>query len=191
MNLTFDEATHTYRLDGTVLPSVTTILKAEGFVDTSRYTEYGRDRGTKVHRAIHLYDDGELDEDSLDPALRPYLEGWIRFKQESGFEVIESEGRHASEAYQFAGTLDKLGTWKPNTPVIIDIKTGKVESWVGLQLAGYHILVDDKSHYKRFALHLREDGSYRLHEFKERSDRAVFLAALLTHQWKVKEGGKQ
>lgn len=103
----FQEDGHLY--DGGRLESVTGILKAEGFIDTSFYTEEGRERGSYVHLATHLDDMGELDESSLDPVIVPYLEAWRRFKRESGFIVERSEVPMVSTAYRYAGTPDVAG----------------------------------------------------------------------------------
>ena len=186
MTLLFDAASHTYTLEGRQLPSVTTILQAEGFIDATWFTEYGRDRGTKVHQAVEFYDAGDLDEDSLDPVLKPYLAAWKRFKEEAHVTIEASEVRLASEVYGFAGTIDKVAAIG-NVKAILDIKSGQVQPWTGLQLAAYHILLNEPAR-KRYAVQLNNDGSYRLHEFKDRSDRAVFLAALTVHQWKRREG---
>lgn len=186
MNLTFEPESHTYRLEGKVIPSVTQILTSEGFIDGSWFTEYSRDRGTKVHRAIELYDDGDLDEERLDPVLRPYLEAWKRFKAHASVSVLRSEIQLASEAYQFAGTVDKtalLGGMK----AVLDIKTGEVQPWTGLQLAAYQLLLAETM--PRIAVQLKADGNYMLHEFKDRADRNVFLAALTVHQWKRRANG--
>lgn len=186
MSLIFDEATHTYLLGDAALPSVTGIIKDMGLVHSDYFTEYSRDRGTKVHQAIQLHNDGELDEDTLDPVLRPYLTAWQRFKDEAHVTIEASEVRLASEVYRFAGTIDAVGTIG-GTPAILDIKSGQVQPWTAIQLAGYHILLDQPAR-KRYAVQLKEDGSYRLHEFKDRQDRGVFLAALTIHQWKGREG---
>jgi hypothetical protein len=105
----FTEEGHIYTLDGARLPSVTGILKAEGFIDDSFYDEYSRQRGSLVHLATHYDDLGELDEDSLDPVIAPYCEAWRRFKRESGFVVDQSEKPMASKTYRFAGKPDAIG----------------------------------------------------------------------------------
>jgi hypothetical protein len=184
--LEFSDSEHVYRLDGRVIPSVTGILRDEQFIDATWFTEYSRDRGTKVHQAIEFYDVGDLDEETLDPVLRPYLAAWQRFKEEAHVTIEASEVRLASEVYGFAGTIDKVAAIG-NVKAILDIKSGQVQPWTGLQLAAYHILLNEPAR-KRYAVQLNNDGSYRLHEFKDRSDRAVFLAALTVHQWKRREG---
>lgn len=107
--LEFIEDIHRYRFRGTILPSVTTILKDEGFIDTSFYNEYGRTRGTYVHKARYLDDCGELDEDSIDPAIEPYLQAWRKFRAESGFTPIISEVPMVCTSLLYAGTPDAIG----------------------------------------------------------------------------------
>jgi hypothetical protein len=89
--------------------SVTSILKAEGLIDTRFYDDWSRDRGSMIHLATHYDDMGELDEETLDPVIRPYLEAWRKFRKESGFvpEVIEVP--MMSINYRYAGTPDRIG----------------------------------------------------------------------------------
>jgi hypothetical protein len=159
--------------------TVTQLLVEEGFIDTTWYDEYGRDRGTYVHKAVHLYDTDELDEERLDPVLVPYLTGWKKFLKESNFVVIDSEVRLNNG--QFTGKPDKVGLLN-GLPAILDNKSGSIEPWVALQLAGYEILKG--SPHKRIAVRLKPDGTYSLKEFKDRQDRQIFLAALACYQWK-------
>ena len=182
MTITFDEATHSYTMDGEPVPSVTTILKSEGFIDTAFFTDYGRDRGKLAHLCCHLDDTGELDESTVDPVLMPYLLAYRRFKRESGFVASSSEEPLASATYRFAGTPDRFGTFKDIECALLDIKTGSAEPWVRLQLAAYEILKG--APYKRFALQLKDDGTYKLHPFADRQDRNVFLSALAVYHWK-------
>lgn len=183
MTLVFDESTHTYTLGGRRLPSVTTILRAEGFIDSTWFTEYARDRGTKVHQAIALFDAGELDEGLLDPVLAPYLDAWRRFLSDAQVTIDASEVQLASPIYGFAGTIDKLAV-VGGARAILDIKTSRSPArWWGLQLAGYHILQGEVG-LRRYSVQLLDDGSYRMQEYRDRTDRAVFLAALSVHNWK-------
>jgi hypothetical protein len=89
--------------------SVTTILKAEGLIDTRFYDDWSRDRGSMIHLATAYDDRNELDEENLDPVIRPYLEAWQKFRRESGFipEKIEVPGM--STVYRYAGTPDRIG----------------------------------------------------------------------------------
>ncbi len=179
----FDPVTHEYRLEGVILPSVTQILSAEGFIDDTWFTEQARERGRIVHKATHLYDMDDLDEDTVDPVIALYLEAWKRFKGESGFVVEHSERQVWSTTYQYAGTLDRQGRFpKGRLPAIIDIKTGACNRWTGLQLAAYETALNEP--HERYGVELRGDGTYKLMPFTDRTDRAVWLSAVSVHHWK-------
>ena len=94
---------------GRVYPSVTTILKAEGFINTAYYDDWSRDRGSMIHLATAYDDAGELDEENLDPVIFPYLEAWRKFRKESGFVPEQIEPPMMSTAYKYAGTPDRIG----------------------------------------------------------------------------------
>lgn len=102
----FEPEGHKY---GNGLESVTGILKAEGFIDTSFYDDWSRDRGSMVHLATAYDDRNELDEESLDPVILPYLEAWRKFRKESGFVPESIEPPMMSTAYRYAGTPDRIG----------------------------------------------------------------------------------
>ena len=167
--------------------SVTELLVAEGFIDDAWFTEYARTRGTFIHAARHLYDMGELDEDDLDPVLVPYLSAWKKFMGDSKFVVIASEVRLYNEIYQFHGKPDAIGLLN-GLPAIVDCKSGTIEPWVALQMAGYEILKGTP--HKRIAVRLKSDGKYSIKEFNNRQDRQIFMAALACYQWKRNNGIK-
>jgi hypothetical protein len=78
--LTFDEPTHTYRLDGAVVPSVTQILEPirrelGGYEDV---LEYKRSIGKALDLAIELHEKNDLDFATLDPAVVPFFEAWLK-----------------------------------------------------------------------------------------------------------------
>jgi len=73
MDREFIEETHTYWAGNTNYPSVTTILQEAGLTNKNRfYDDFSRTRGVYVHKAIELYNKGELAEDDLDERLSPY-----------------------------------------------------------------------------------------------------------------------
>ena len=178
--IVFDPITHTYILNGQPVPSVTTILKDMNFIDTTWFTDYGRDRGKLVHKIIHWHITGELDESTIDPELQGYFDAWKAFEDASGFVSTETEKPLASELYRFAGTPDIIGKFKDYGEVF-DIKTGPVAPWTGLQLAAYEILAGRP--LKRYALQLNKNGKYSLKPFAKRQDRQIFLAALACWWW--------
>lgn len=183
MTLTFNAENHEYRLDGVKIPSVTQIIDDAGlYGDTSYFTEYSRERGSFVHKAIQFHLSGELDEDTLDPVIVPYLEAWKKFEVEAGYVSDECEAMFADTVYRYAGTVDHIGHLDGHFG-IIDVKTGAPTPATGIQLAGYEKLIKVGG-AKRFALHLKDDGDYKLIEYKDRNDRNVFLAALALYYWK-------
>ncbi len=105
----FLEDTHTYTLDGVVIPSVTQVLP----YNYGNNAEYARQKGIYVHDMLDLYGRGNLDEESLDPILKDYLESY------------------------------KLITNLRSGNVIADWKTGIKHPANALQLAGYHLLVTE------------------------------------------------
>ncbi len=185
--ITFDPAAHSYTIDGQPVPSVTTILKDMGFIDTTWFTDYGRDRGKLVHRIIHWHITGELDEATIDPELQGYLDAWGAFISDTGFISTETEKPMGSVLHHFCGTPDYIGQLN-RFESVIDCKTGGVSPWTGLQLAAYEILAGRP--LKRYALALKEDGKYSLKPFTDRQDRQIFLAALTCWHWQHNNGRK-
>ena len=193
MGLTLDEATHTYRLNGRVLPSVTqvvrTILVPGGYDPDDFY----RERGTAVHLACRLHAQGRLDESTVDENVRPYLDAYKRFVRETGFRPMRCEASFANEAFGFAGTPDQEGDWAclEGPWAIIDLKSGNIPLWTGIQLAAYSVGHGHQSGAKRIAVRLQPDGAYKLREYPLRDlgrDRNVFLAALAVYNWRKING---
>ena len=187
--LEFDEAKHEYRLEGALLPSVTQVLKPLQDFSTipEDILERSANFGTAVHLATTLWDQNDLDMDSLDPAIVPYLEAWKRFCDETKitFEAIESQV--VSEKYRYAGTLDRIGFLNEKATVI-DIKTGVVNPTIGVQLAGY-LVAWNETHVlkvtKRASVALLKDGRYKVDWWEDKADWACFLALLQITNWQL------
>jgi hypothetical protein len=186
----FEESSHTYRDADGPLHSVSKICASLG--DEFKYVkkdvlEYAATRGTHVHSACELFDKGTLDFDSLDEVIKPYVEGYINFIEQSNFEVLYVEKQIVDHVRRFAGRLDRVGK-VGNQWYVLDIKTaGSLSPTVGLQLAAYQSCLSPIP-YKRVALHLKKDGTYRLVEYPDPNDLAVFYAALLVYKWKESYG---
>lgn len=182
--LKFDESTHTFTLDGVVIPSVTQILKKAGLIDDAWYDMYYANKGTAIHKAVELFENDDLDEDSLDDEIKPYLGAWIKFKLETDWRTAQTELQVHGIGY--AGIVDLVGSLNEE-PAIIDLKSGSVVSpWWGLQLAAYVNAIEIEVDLlpQRYALQLKNDGTYKLHEYKDRNDIRVFNAALTIANWK-------
>jgi hypothetical protein len=190
--LQFDARDHRYLLGGRVLPSVTQVLKGAGMIDYSMIPQdalqVAARRGTAVHRALQYLDDGELDEASVAPELAGYIEAAKRFYTESGFEVAHNEYRDYHPTYLYAGTMDRTGTFPDSSLAVVDWKTGLVVPGHGLQLAAYANLLKHPRRYRRIAVKLNDDGTYRIHEYPQSTferDWAIFLAGLACFNWQV------
>jgi hypothetical protein len=187
MNFTFDPKTHTYRIDGQVVPSVTQILKDVGLINTRFYDDYGADRGSKVHLAVHYYDMGELDEDTLDPALVPYLDGWKKFLKDTGWKVERSEDPIWHQSLLYAGTFDKVMRMSDKEKAVVDVKSGAVEPAVRIQLSAYAEALGG-SKLRRYAVQLPGNRHYGLFPFEDKTDRSIWLAALSLYNWRKNNG---
>ena len=190
----FDEPTHVYRLNGVVIPSVTTILRPLydfRMIDPAILHAKAA-LGTAVHRACELLDNDDLDQETdegkagLEP-IAGYLAGYVKFKAEVRPVVLENESRLFHPVHRYAGTIDRRYTinrdlWD------IDLKsTVAMSPLVGLQTAAYSELFKangDRRRPRRGALQLFPDGKYKLWEFKDPSDIAVFLSLLNVYRFK-------
>lgn len=156
----FDPETHTYTLNGERLPSVTQILKP--IYDFSavpagvlrRAAEYG----TAVHKTVELYLKDDLDEGSLDDALKGPLEAfktWHGDHPEFRNRVPDIETLSCNAKLKYAGTPDLL---YPDVAVI-DIKSRPVNLLTDpIQLAAYDHFGCGKR--ERYVLELQQDGQY-------------------------------
>lgn len=176
--LTFEPDGHVYRYDGRVVPGVTSILEPLQYLDGVPWAvlEAAREFGTHVHLACHLCNLDELDIAALDEPLLPYLNGWTRFLNESGFIVTASEMRVHNKKRGYAGTADAFGLWQKTTWVV-DIKSGVVPPTVGAQLAAYQMACTTRPR-RRLCVQLTGDGNYKLHEQRDLSDYSLFCSAL-------------
>ena len=78
MTGTFDSATHEYRIDGVLVPSLTQMLAADGWNDhlwkvPAGVLERKRDWGTRLAYVLHMRDWGEMD-DWSEADWEPYSE---------------------------------------------------------------------------------------------------------------------
>ena len=173
----FDAPTHVYRHEGRVIPSVTQILRAIENFDFVKpeILERAREFGRHAHQATDLFDRGELDEDSLDVALVPYLNGWKKCLLETGMVVTHSEQIVHNARMKYAGTLDKRATWK-GTTWLVDLKSGGVPRSVGAQTSAYQMALEDKPR-RRLCVQLKPDD-YRLIACDKTTDFALFTSCL-------------
>jgi hypothetical protein len=198
MKFKFDERTHTYTLDGVVLPSVTQILEGVGLVPDYPIGNY-RIRGQRVHEATLHYDNGVLDNYEVGDRIMPYVDSYVKSMEKFPFTWKEAEIQLWHPYYLFAGKIDRVGFYDDKYPCIGDFKSGRTGRETGLQLAGYALLKDNKNfllqscghYYRRFKLELQPNGSCgKLTEYKDKVDFPGFLGSLELFKWKMKGNHK-
>lgn len=175
----FREEDHSYWVEGVRLPSVTTVLREMGFIDTQYFTEEGRMRGTLVHQLTELSDLGTLDEESVDPRFEGYLYAWREFSKKEGFIWTEIEKRNYHPTLRFAGTPDRVGICRRGIETTIDIKTGPPAEWHSYQLGGYLAM---KWTTNALTVHLRADGTFRFQHYLPLSSHNDWTAIYQTYR---------
>lgn len=190
-SVAFDEATHTYTVNGEAYPSVSTILGM--FCDFSRVPkdvlEYKRKIGRASHKAIELYESGTLDVDTVDDAVMPYLESYIKFKAIKPLRVIAAERIVYSKKHRYAGRLDLCVQFEDRHDLgLLDVKcVHQMAPETALQTAAYSEAWAENGNPKlktRAGLQLQPDGTIaRFYPYPDKSDFPVFLNALNLYRW--------
>jgi hypothetical protein len=125
-------------------------------------TRYALERGTALHKACELDDQGDLEESSVDSACTGFLKAWRKFKADTGAIIYFME-RPVYSALGYAGTIDR-GLVLNGKDCILDLKCNALPSWIGLQLGAYARAAQEFGIgvEMAFGLALRSDGTYRL-----------------------------
>ncbi len=119
MDFKFDKISHTYTLDGKVLPSITQVLPYEMY---DRLPD-NRAKGKAVHKMIHLVNIGKNDVEIM---TEPSLIAWFQVDK---FEAYLKAYHDLRCYHEFKG--------------VYDIKTGSPHSATPLQLAAQLLLVKE------------------------------------------------
>ena len=178
-------------------PSVTEILADVGLAPDLTMVKpevlaWASARGTALHRAIELHAKGTLDYDSLHPEIVGALKAYLDFVYESGHKAVASELELIHPLWGYMGHPDRVGTLAKLEDLLVLIDWKMVAAfnyrYVKLQTAGYAELWNancpDRPIQKTFGLHLRKDGTYRLHDVSDPEAKQTFLAALLVYREK-------
>lgn len=184
--LELDPARHEYRFRGQVVPGVTEVLA--DLADFSRVDPdvlaRKADLGRRVHLAVQLDHENDLDESSIEPDVAPYLAAWRRFCVEHVVEVLAGERMVYHPALGFAGTLDLILRVDGGPPTCVDIKTPvRLPRAVGPQTAAYAAAYNAAAPTEppvlhRAALQLGADGRFRFIPLQDPNDLTVFVACL-------------
>jgi hypothetical protein len=110
------------------------------------------------------------------------MDGWMRFKRDTGYVCKTTEQLIYHPTYRYAGILDQTGVLAGRT-CVLDIKTGGEQPWWSLQLAAYNAVAKKQD---RYSLQITGDGKWKLVQHKDKNDIRVFLACLTVSGWKGK-----
>lgn len=180
MKIDFDEEKHEYRINGQKVPSVSEILAP---LSAERYRELNpavlaqaAARGTAVHEICEAIDYG-LDAE-IDPVLVGYVTAYQAFlrdyfpKWEMIEQIVPCYGYQLIDGptpiVWYCGTIDRYGIID-GKEAVVDIKTYasvNTDSMISAscQTALYSMALEsmEKDPRKRYLLHLKKDGDYRL-----------------------------
>lgn len=174
--LTFEEASHTYRLDGLIIPSVTTLMKplSEAYYGGIDAKVLGRaaDRGTSVHSAIDLYCRfGIID---IEPELEGYFEAFKAWFKDYDVKPYATETRTYNKSLLYAGTVD-MSCSERGVDTLVDFKTtaGFSAMLCGVQLEAYDRAQESHGvkYQNRAIIQIKKDGTYCRHtDFPPRTE---------------------
>lgn len=199
----------------TLYPRVSTILRdmglAKPYPDLPA-VEWGRARGTAVHKAIQLYEQGALDETCLHPDIAGPFKAYQAFRGDTGYHPEAFEERVCHDGLRFRGTLDSRGAChrlsgltpggscrvRPNTidgPCILDFKCSKQPQLdaAAYQLGAYALALEPEQFHDerrpfppRYVIQLGDEG-YRIHDVS--SDKAIEIFACASRVWWAQREG--
>lgn len=174
----FDEAGHTYRIDGRTVPSVTAVLR--DLLPSWQASEWHLQRGRAVHACCAMIARGR--EFKHDPQIEGQVKAARLWFAHTAPEILAVEHRMFSRRHQFAGTADLVAVVN-DRPVLVDFKASLTPA-VPYQLGAYSVLYGEDerqpAHRYGYGVELHEDGTYRM---SERYDLRVYgqrFLALLT-----------
>ena len=185
--LTFDALTHQYALNGVPVPfSVTGILKAAGYIDFQAVPLAvllaGRDRGRRVHTAIALALEDDLEWTTIEEDEAPYVRAALAAIDTLHLRATGIEQLVYHAAYGYAGCVDLIAQDDRGRAVVLDWKTGDpADVAADLQLAGYHLGLSTNgfpNSARRIGVQLDRDGDFHLSQYDNPADYTAFLAAV-------------
>lgn len=158
----FDEPTHTYKIGGVPVPSVSAVLAPLSDFSSVHpaIMKQACEYGSNVHKTIELYLNGELDEEALDPHLKNTLNQFCEWWHEGPIRDEISTYDCEIETPRFHDKLKYAGT--PDIAVrgyaIIDVKSRKCDPAKDiLQLTAYEALYGKPGSHRLIVLELYED----------------------------------
>lgn len=140
----FEKETHTYKVDGKILPSVTTIINILSSYDYKdikpEILQRAAYKGSRVHKALEdliVWGDYEIE-----PLFESYVEQFKKAKAVENFEIADTEFMLTNN--EICGTIDARGILNESKTIVIDYKTTSTihKKLLEAQFGGYKILCD-------------------------------------------------
>ena len=163
--LTFEDKTHTYRLGGVVIPSVSAIMEP---LNADKYRGIGRktldkaaSKGTAVHNGIENWLKFGIED--VPEEHQAYFDAFMDWWRKMNPVLVGSELRVYHRIMQYGGTIDLLA-YIDGKLNLIDFKStyALYEMTCGVQLEGYSQAC--KSHgievEEKRILQIKKDGTY-------------------------------
>lgn len=157
--------------DSAQYPRVTEVLREVGVAPSYEgidpaVVSLARERGIAIDRACDLIDIGDLDFDSVDDRLLPYLRAYQKFLDETGYIPEASQQAVVHTKYRYRGTCDMRGRIHGGR-LIADRKcTASLHPATALQVAAYKLAHEHQHPFELVdmiaGLHLRKNGTYVL-----------------------------
>jgi hypothetical protein len=194
-DFSFNPDGHIYKLDGKIISSVTQCLP----YNYHRNNTEAMQKGQYVHDMSRLYLLNDLDEETLDPILVPYLDALKKFLHDSkgmgieGVFDIKSGSPHPCVELQIPAYIELANNGIPMETLDL------IEYELLLEMPHYHpihrysgtpdIIMGGKPVKEGHALYLKDNGKYSLSTVKDiRINLETFLCFLRAEKWKKAKG---
>lgn len=188
MNVSLDEERHVYTVDGVVWPGVTRILAPiSGYAGIPREVLDAKAAlGRRVHLAVQYDAEDDLDDSTVTPDVRGYVDSWRRFRDAKQPKIIAAEQIVWHPMHRYCGKYDLVlefdgARWMVDAKSCVQIMPA-----VGPQTAAYQQASGVESGItRRGALQLFPDGSMgKLLPLNDPNDWPTFLACLTVYRFK-------
>jgi hypothetical protein len=139
-------------------------------------------KGSDIHKFVEKYQEGG--KTTIRKDLQEYARAFDSFVEDFEPKILENEAEVYSDKYEYAGTLDMIIEDRKGNIWLLDVKTGKgIYPEYGLQLVAYKHAYEEMGNRvdKTGILHLKEDGTFALHETNEPFN--IFLCAIDLWRW--------
>ena len=163
--LTFEEKTHQYKLNGFEIPSVTTIMKPLSSAHYKTVDEQvlkkAASRGTTVHEAVENY--LLFGVEDIPPELEGYFLGFKKWIMDFNPVPIKPECKIYHKTLGYAGTAD-LPCYIKEQPTLVDLKTTATiaKMLTRVQLEAYKKAFESHgfTFTRKLIVQARNDGTY-------------------------------